>query len=123
MNRISLAYLTLFVLLGTACTTLEPTEASPDEIQRLIVAEGLLAPGDRVKLVTADESVHEFRILEVDLDAGLVNGKNDTVRISEIVAVETRDFAFGNTLLLAAGAPAGVFLALMLAAGWSISLF
>jgi hypothetical protein len=53
--------LAALVLLCCACTTLRPTEASPEELQRLITRDNLIEPGDRVGLVTADGTVYKFR--------------------------------------------------------------
>jgi hypothetical protein len=119
MNSIPPLLLVGYLALGCACTSLQPTEASPEEVQRKIVAEGLLAPGDSVRIVTADGATHRFRILAVDLDTRVVAGKSDAVPIAEIVAVETREFATGKTAALALGGPSGVLLAMLLAAGFA----
>jgi len=105
MRGITPVFLMLVIPLSTACTTFQPTEASPDQIQRLILSGELLEPGDRVKLVTTDESVrvHDFRIVEVDLDVGVVIGRDDVVRIPEIVALETRKLSWLRTGLLIGG--------------------
>ncbi len=104
MKNVSLAFSLLTCLLVvSACTTLEPTEASPEELQRLILSEGLLEPGQRVRLVTADEVVHEFRITEIDLELGVVSGSDDAVPVSEVVAVETHEVSVGRTALLTGG--------------------
>lgn len=57
----------------------------------------MVKPGDRVQLITADEAVHEFRVTAVDLDAGLIKGKDEAVRIADIVGVETRELSAGKT--------------------------
>jgi hypothetical protein len=54
-------FLAALVLLCCTCTTLRPTEASPEELQRLIAHDNLIEPGDRVRLVTADGTVYKFR--------------------------------------------------------------
>jgi hypothetical protein len=91
--------------MNCGCTTWRPTEANPQEIQHLIESEGLLAPGDRVKLVTADNAVHvhEFRVDKLDLEEGLVIGSSDVVRISDIVSVEKRKTSWLKTGLLIGG--------------------
>jgi hypothetical protein len=118
------AFLAFFVLCSAitcGCTTLRPTEASPDEIQRLILSEGLLKPGDKVRLVTTDETVHEFRVTEVNLEQGLVSGKDDSVPIAEIVGVGTREIAVGKTVGRTLGISTGVFIGLAIAAGYTLS--
>ena len=91
------------LLLASGCTSLRPTEASPEDLQRMITQEGLIKPGDRVRLVTADETVHRFRVTSVDLDEGLIAGRGAAVPISEIVAVETREVSVGKTAALTGG--------------------
>ena len=96
------------VLLNSACTTLRPTEASPEELQRLIVNESLIEPDERVRLVTADESVYEFRVTRIDFAEGVVMGKEEAVPIADIVAVETRERAVGKTIALTGGLVYGI---------------
>jgi hypothetical protein len=111
------------VLLSCACTTLRSTEASPADLQRMITQENLLKPGDRVKLVTADGSVHAFRVTQIDVDDGLVIGKEESVPIADIIAVETREVSVGKTAALTGGL-VGVYLIIAilgaLAAGFAV---
>ena len=91
-------------LLGNAgCTTLRPTEASPEELQRLILAGDLLEPEQRVRLVAADEVVHRFRITAIDLEQQQIAGDDEVVPIAEIVAVDTETVSVGRTALLSGG--------------------
>jgi len=92
----------------SACTTLEPVKASPEEVQRMLVYDELVKPGERVRLVTADEVVHEFRVTEVDREQGFIVGEHQRVPISTIVAVDTREVSVGRTSLLAGGVGIGV---------------
>jgi hypothetical protein len=103
-------------LLSSACTTLRPTDATPEEVQRLIKEENLIAPGDRVKLATANEQVHQFKVQRVDIDGGLVLGKDKAVPIADIVAVETRELSVGKTILLTGGVAYGTLLLILLLA-------
>jgi hypothetical protein len=91
------------LLLVSGCTSLRPTEASPEDLQRMITQENLIQPGDRVRLVTADEAVYRFRVTRVDLDEGLIAGRAEAVPIAEIVAVETREVSVGKTAALTGG--------------------
>ena len=113
----------ILVLLSCACTTLRPTEASPADLQRMITQENLFKSGDRVKLVTADGRVHKFRVTQIDVDNGLVIGKQQSVQIADIIAVETREVSVGKTAALAGGL-FGIYLIIAilgaLAAGFAV---
>jgi hypothetical protein len=99
----------LCAVVSSACTTYQPTVASPEEIQRRIHAGGLLEIGDRVKLTTADETVHvhKFRVTELNFGEGLVGGKNIAIRVSAIVALEIRELSWVKTGLLIGGLTLG----------------
>jgi hypothetical protein len=84
-------------------------------LQRRIIHENLIESGDRVKLVTADDAVHPFRVTKVDVDNGLVIAGNEAVPIADIVAVETREFSVGKTTMLAAGTAYGVYILALIA--------
>jgi hypothetical protein len=58
------AYLLIIAL--TACTTMRPIDASPIELQHFIKSGELLSPGDRVRIVTADQKVYQFAISKVE---------------------------------------------------------
>lgn len=103
MRQILVVVLLICALLTSSCTTLQPSEATPQEVQRLILTGDLLKPGDRMKIVTTDLSVYEFRIESIDLDQGLVIGVNEQVRIDDIIALETRQVSIAKTALLAGG--------------------
>lgn len=95
--------LTLTIAVLPACTSLKPIEASADEVQRLIVDERIIESGDRVRLVTADETVYEFRVTEVDREQGVVLGDDERIDIDDIIAVDTRKVSVGRTALLVGG--------------------
>lgn len=67
-----------------------------------------MAPGDRVRLVTADETVHKFRVTEISVERDLVLGRKVGVPIDQIVALETREVSVGRTALLTGGVGIGV---------------
>lgn len=108
--------LAMLMLLSCGCTTLRPTEATPEDLQRMITHENLLEPGDRVRLVTADGAVYKFQIQKIDVADGLIIGRKDSVPIADIVAVETREVSIGKTAALTGGLVAVWVLALILAA-------
>ena len=76
----------LLIISVTACTTLRPNDGSPIELQQFINSGGLLSPGDRVRIVTADENVHCFAITKVG--AGLISGANELVAVDQVVSLE-----------------------------------
>jgi hypothetical protein len=86
----------------------KPVEAPPEELQRLITSENLLAPGDRVQLVTTDGARHEFRVTSVNVDEGFIRGDDEAVPIADVIALQTRKVAIGKTTALAAGLYVGI---------------
>lgn len=100
---------------GPACTSLQPTEATPDDIRQMILTEGLLAPGQRVRIVTGDEREHEFKVTAIDTERALVLGKDESIAIDEIVAVESSEFSIGKTALLTGGLTYGIALIIAIA--------
>jgi hypothetical protein len=88
----------------------------------MITQENLFEPGDRVKLVTADGSVHAFRVTQIDVDDGLVIGKEESVPIADIIAVETREVSVGKTAALSGGlVGVSMIILLLIAAGATIA--
>jgi len=112
MNRTCVVVLLTLALLSSSCTTLKTKEATPEEVQRLILTEDILKPGDEVKIVTTDGVAHEFVVSRVDRERGLVVGNGDEIPIVDIAALETRELSVGRTVLLAGGV-AYVVLALL----------
>ena len=108
MKSVFLALVAACMTVNSACTTLQPTEANPEELQHLILSEEILEVGQRVRLVTSDEMVHEFRVTGIDSQRGVVHGKNESVAIEDIVAVETREISAGKTALLTGGLVYGI---------------
>ena len=103
MNRLAVLAVLFGALANSACTTLTPQEETPEELQRQLLSGELLQAGERVRLVTTDESVYEFRITEIDLEQGLVIGGGERVPIADVIAVETRKVSAGKTALLVGG--------------------
>lgn len=103
----------LFIFSNVACTTLEPVNVPADDLQQQIRAGTLVSAGDRVRLVTADETVHKFRVTEVNLGQDMVMGRKAGVPIGDIVALETREVSVGRTALLTGGV--GIGLAMLIA--------
>ena len=103
----------VFVIAAIGCTTLEPIEMPPEELQEYISEGDLIEPGDVVKVVTSDGERHKFKVTATTADR--ITGKSKEVLISDIVAIETREFSGGKTALLAAGAASFVYGTLLLA--------
>ena len=73
MNIVAVSAVLISALASSACTTLKPTEATPEELQRELLSGTLIQPGDRVAVadVVAAESHGKecggaFRIYPVD---------------------------------------------------------
>ena len=116
MNILAVSAVLLFALTIPACTTLKPTEATPEELQRQLMSGELLEPGERVRLVTTDETVYEFRVTEIDVEQGLVIGRDERVPIADLIAVETREVSTGKTALLVGGVGFSVITIVLIAA-------
>lgn len=97
--RLCLTILTLFVVVG--CSTLKPVELTPEQLQDKILTENIVREGDRVQVVTFDGTRHSFRVKAVTRD--YIEGKDIKIPISEVVALETREFSGGKTSLLVGG--------------------
>jgi hypothetical protein len=82
---------------------MHPIEMSPEAVQEKIVSENILPPGKSAKIVTSDGRVHKIKVRRVDAESGVIEIPNGSLEISDIVAVETKEFSIGKTALLAAG--------------------
>ena len=96
-----LVALTALVPLVSGCMSMRPVEQPTDAIQQQIRSEGLLTAGDKVRIVTTDGAVHEFRVDTVDLDAGKVTGDDTNIEIASIATLEKKKFSSLKTGLLA----------------------
>ena len=70
----------------SGCATLQPIEGTPTELQQFINSGELLKPGDRVRIVTADETTHRFAITKVE--AGVIVGSNESVPVDQVMCVK-----------------------------------
>lgn len=103
MNVLAVLAVFLGALARSACSTLSAKEAASEELRRQLFSGDLLQTGERVGLVTTDETVYEFRITEINLEQGLVTGRDERVSIADVVAVETHEVSVGETALLVGG--------------------
>jgi hypothetical protein len=88
IKSVSLAWMLTMAISG--CTTMQPMDGSPTELQRCISSGELLEPGDRVRIVTADQKVHRFAITKIE--AGQIVGSKESVPIDQVVYLEKRQF-------------------------------
>ena len=83
------------------CTSLQPIEAQPDELQDRIRHEQIVEVGDKVRIFTEDGKEHQFKVTSID--ANHINGDSVTIPVDSIIALETREISIGKTTLLAGG--------------------
>ena len=93
----SLAGLTLVL---SACTSFRPAAGGSEDQRDRILAGELVAPGDRVRLTTADGQTHDFRVQTVDVERGALSGRRESVEIAAITALETRELSWIKTGVL-----------------------
>ena len=92
-------FIVLAVLISFAgCTSLRPVEGTADELQSRINSGGLLSPGDRISVVTADAQTHKFRVRGIS--EGRIEGRTDSVAVIQIVSLQKREFSRAKTWLL-----------------------
>ena len=109
----------IFILIAaaiSACSTTSRVEKPPGEMARMIMSGEIELQGEYVSLYTADGDVHKFRVTDVDAAAGVIRGKNETVAINEIVAVEMKEADNVRTGMALAAVWVGVGIAALLAA-------
>jgi hypothetical protein len=83
------------------CTSLQPIEAQPGELQDRIRHEQIVAVGDRVRIFTQEGKEHQFQVTSID--ANHISGESVTIPVDSIIALETREISIGKTTLLAGG--------------------
>ena len=96
----------LFVLaaiVGAGCTSMKPVEMPPAELHEKILSENILHAGESVRVVTADGQIRKLLVIEVDTDERVIHGKDVSIDVDQVVAVETREFSLGKTAALAGG--------------------
>ncbi len=85
----------------------------PEELHERISEGDIIQPGDFVKIVTSDGQRHNFEVANRTADR--ITGKSVEIPITDIVAIETREFSGGKTALLAAGGALYVYSIIFLA--------
>jgi hypothetical protein len=80
----------VLIICVTGCTTMRPIDGSPTELRQLISSGELLKPGERVRIVTADDKAHRFAITKVE--AGLIAGPKESIPVDRVMYLEKREF-------------------------------
>ena len=94
----------------SACSTTSRIEEPPGEMSRMIRSGEIELQGEYVSLYMADGGVHKFRVTDVEPTAGIIRGKNETVPINEVVAVEMKEADNVRTGMSLAGVWIAIFL-------------
>lgn len=89
------------LMVCAGCTTLKPVAGTAPELREKIDSGQLLKAGDRVLIVTTDAKAHRFAVTTIQ--AGVIQGKNDSVPIDQVASVQKRRFSRGKTIALVAG--------------------
>ena len=90
--------LILCLSLVTGCTTLQPV-VLPAEPQDILTQ---IKPGDMVRLATRDGRVRELTVKEAT--GQQLVGEQERVALTDITAIERREFSVGKTAALLGGA-------------------
>lgn len=88
----------LSLLFLCACTTLKPVELSTADLQEKIASQTVLKVGDQAKIIDQNGERHSFKVTE--MTATHVLGRDKSVAIADIVALETKSFSGGKTSAL-----------------------
>jgi len=91
----------LVLLVASACTSMKAVEMSPEQLQQKVSAGEIIKVGDSVQITTSDGRTDKFKVTAITAD--LVSGKNIQIPVTDILAVQTREFSGGKTTALTAG--------------------
>lgn len=83
------------------CTTLKPVAGTPADLREKIASGQILKAGDRVLIVTTDAKPHRFAVTAIQ--AGVIQGKGESVPIDQVASLQKRRFSRGKTIALVAG--------------------
>jgi hypothetical protein len=103
------------IVISGGCTTLQTIEGSPTELRQHIGSGERLKPGDRILVVTIDGETHQLPVTGVD--AGVIEGKPESVPIGQLVFLEKRQVSPGKNLALVGGLAAAALLGVAIHAG------
>jgi hypothetical protein len=93
-GRRMIKWLTACILMiaVAGCTSMRPIDGSPAELRQFINSGDLLKPGDRIRVVTADDKTHWFAITR--LEAGLIVGPTESIPVDQVVSLEVEKRKF-----------------------------
>ena len=88
----------LIVVMAPGCTTLHPIAGSSSELQQRINSGELLRVGDRLEIATTDGKTHQITVN--GFGDGRIDGKEESIRVDQIVSLQKREYSGGKTLAL-----------------------
>ncbi len=83
------------MLICAGCTTLKPVAGTPGDLRQRINAGQLLKAGDSVSIVTTDGRAHRLEVTGVA--GGVVQGRNESVPVDQIVSIGRREVSVTKT--------------------------
>ena len=92
----------IVIIIVTGCTSMNPIELSPDQLQNRISTGELIHEGDTVRITTTEGKKHKFEVSAIT--DGRIVGKGTEVPIVDITAVEIKDHSDGKSVGLSIGA-------------------
>ena len=95
MKRVTVAIL---IICMVGCTTLRPITGRPSDLQQGIAFGELLKSGDRVKIETIDNKVHQFTVTSIE--PNVISGQHESIAIDQIASIQKREFDLGHTVKL-----------------------
>lgn len=101
--KIATKSIALYLCIAMAgCTSLQPVSFEPEVLRREIAAGNIVHRGDRIRVTTTAGETRDFK---VDLATGdTLVGKDIQVPISDIAAIEIREYSPGRTGAFVGGA-------------------
>ncbi len=89
------------IVFFSACTSLQPVNMSPVQIQDNIASKGLVKEGAQVKVVTANGKEYEFEVTSIS-DTH-ISGNEVSIPIKDVVALEISEIDGLETTFLTGG--------------------
>jgi len=97
--RVLMVWAAIVCLVG--CTTMRPipigTAASPR-----ILANGLVGPGDQLRVQTIDHRIHQLTVVAVD--ANNLVGERESIAIDQILSIDRREHSRTGILVIVGAA-------------------
>lgn len=90
-----------FMMTLVGCTTLQPISQSRAQLQEQIASGNLLTRDDRIQVTL--ESGESFDLVVVRIGDGMLQGRDRSVEIAEVVSIQRREVDSMKTAGLAVG--------------------